>query len=604
MSLRVRRPLAALLGAVSLAGAAVSLPVSPARSVPPAADAECPDVAPLDGIAAGQPVDGLTVSSGTTPETFTGSVLGTITDGIGPGLDMIVVRLTSPEIDRVGGIWEGMSGSPVYAADGRLIGAVSYGLAYGSSPVAGVTPAVDMKALLTSSPASAAPQARPAQRVGLPARLRASAVDGGATTAREAGSGLERLTVPVAVSGLSSARLKRASSRLGLDNVRLYRSGPAAAAPAAGGDPQIVAGGNLAASLSYGDFSAVATGTTTMVCDGVVVGFGHPFGFAGDTSLTMHGADAIDIQEDPLGAPFKVSNPTGPVGVVDEDRLAGIKGELGAGPATTLIHTVVTGTRGASRTGDTRVSVPEFASTATQLGLLANLDRVFDHTGKGSAYVRFTISGRTAAGARFTLTRANRFVDSADVTNAASGEPAAAVDALVNNDVTGVTLDRVSVDAALSDQVRSYRIAKAQVRVRGVWRTAGPRSVLRVRHGRRILLRVFLRSRRDELGTKVITTSLRVPAAAPHGVMGVVDIGSSASGDVGADGSEEVGTVGGDEGPSSLGQLIRDLQTAPRNDELDLTLQLESDDTSPSVSVRQQVGSVVTGDRQFMVRVR
>jgi hypothetical protein len=36
-----------------------------------------------------------------------------------------------------------MSGSPVYAADGRLIGAVAYGLA-GASTIAGITPAADM----------------------------------------------------------------------------------------------------------------------------------------------------------------------------------------------------------------------------------------------------------------------------------------------------------------------------------------------------------------------------------------------------------------------------------------------------------------------------
>ena len=58
----------------------------------------------------------------------------------------------------------------------------------------------------------------------------------------------------------------------------LFRSGKAAAAPAEAAEDEIFAGSNLAASLSYGDFSAVGTGTTTMVCDDKVVGFGHPFG--------------------------------------------------------------------------------------------------------------------------------------------------------------------------------------------------------------------------------------------------------------------------------------------------------------------------------------
>ena len=598
MSMRLRRPLAAFLGTVSLVGGAATLPASPARSAPPPADAQCPPIEPVGDVAAGQAVDGLTVSTGTTPEAFTGTVLGTIADGIAPGLDMIVVRLTSPEIDRVGGIWEGMSGSPVYGADGRLLGAVSYGLANGVSPVAGVTPAADMKALLGSG---TGPQAAAGQRVHAPARLEARMVDG-ATTAREAGSGLETLTVPVAVSGLSGARLARASSRLHLGDVRLYRSGPAATAAPAGAASQIVAGGNLAASLSYGDFSAVGTGTATMVCDGVVVGFGHPFDFAGDTSLTMHGADAIYVQEDPLGVPFKVSNPTGPVGVVDEDRLAGIEGELGAAPAATLVRTAVTGPGGRSRTGDTRVSVPDFAATATQLGFLANLDRVFDHTGKGSAFVHFTVSGHTAGGTPFTVARANRYVDNADLTFAATEEPAAAVEALVDNDFTAVTLDQVRIDASLNDQVRAYRVGKLQVRAKGRWRTVGASSVVRVRHGRRITLRVVLTSRRGVLPAKVVTTHLRVPASAAPGETGFVDVGSA--GQSAGEDSED-GTVEGDAGsPASFGRLIQALQSAPRNDELSLSLQLESDAEGPAVMRRAPVGAVVSGDAQFTVRVR
>src|SRR3954452_315802 len=122
---------------------------APAQS---AASSECPAAYPVDALTRGQAVTGLTVSQGTEPDGFTGQVIGVLKDGIMPGLDMIMMRLSSPEIDRVG-VWAGMSGSPVYAQDGRLIGAVSYGLAFGPSPVAGVTPAADMKALLDGSAA-------------------------------------------------------------------------------------------------------------------------------------------------------------------------------------------------------------------------------------------------------------------------------------------------------------------------------------------------------------------------------------------------------------------------------------------------------------------
>ena len=75
-----------------------------------------------------------------------------LSDGIAPDLDMIMVELAMPEFARTGGIWQGMSGSPVYAQDGRLIGAVAYGLAWGPSPIAGVTPFEEMDDHLPEPP--------------------------------------------------------------------------------------------------------------------------------------------------------------------------------------------------------------------------------------------------------------------------------------------------------------------------------------------------------------------------------------------------------------------------------------------------------------------
>src|SRR3954452_22349458 len=151
--------------ATAIAAAVSGLTPAPAQSEP---SSQCPAAYPVGSLSQGQAVTGLTVSKGTEPDDFTGQVIGVLKDGIMPGLDMIMVRLTSPEIDRVG-IWAGMSGSPVYAEDGRLIGAVSYGLALGSSPVAGVTPAADMQDLLGGESNSTL---KPARRVDIPDRMK------------------------------------------------------------------------------------------------------------------------------------------------------------------------------------------------------------------------------------------------------------------------------------------------------------------------------------------------------------------------------------------------------------------------------------------------
>src|SRR5689334_3187005 len=142
---------AALLGAgfVQAAPTALSAP-----------DLSCPDAYPVSDLAADQLVHGLTVTRGVTPTDFDGQIIGVLKDGIAPGVDMIMAELHSDQIDKTG-IWQGMSGSPVYSEDGRLIGAVSYGLAFGPSEVAGITPAADMQALLDGgATAQAAKQTR------------------------------------------------------------------------------------------------------------------------------------------------------------------------------------------------------------------------------------------------------------------------------------------------------------------------------------------------------------------------------------------------------------------------------------------------------------
>ena len=150
---RIVATLAASLGLVAAAGAVTT---GPAVSVPPTGD--CPTAFPAADLVRDQPVEGLTVTQGTTPTEFSGKVIGLLQDGIAPDIDMIMMELDSSEIRRVGGIWQGMSGSPVYTQTGELIGAVAYGLAWGPSPVAGITPYEDMDNYLTPQAASPARQ--------------------------------------------------------------------------------------------------------------------------------------------------------------------------------------------------------------------------------------------------------------------------------------------------------------------------------------------------------------------------------------------------------------------------------------------------------------
>src|SRR3954454_13551624 len=104
---------------------------------------------------------GWTGAHGSTPQPFRVKVLGVLPDGINNGVDLIVAKVADVEgsdmISNVGGIWAGISGSPVYVGD-KLLGSVSYGLG-GINRIAGITPAADVLRIL-NYPAGNNPPAR------------------------------------------------------------------------------------------------------------------------------------------------------------------------------------------------------------------------------------------------------------------------------------------------------------------------------------------------------------------------------------------------------------------------------------------------------------
>jgi len=270
----------------------------------------------------------------------------------------------------------------VYAPDGRLIGAIAYGLSFTSSPIAGVTPAADMLALLARP--SAAAGLSPAEEVGIPSALRQQLVATGAASAAEVADGMQRLPLPLGISGVSRGHLDEVTNRLqkNAPETRVYAAGAAAigaqAAPA-----EIFPGSNFAAAISSGDLTAVGIGTTTAVCDDLALAFGHPFLFNGTSSMGVHTASAVYVQPDLIGAPFKVANPGGVVGFLDQDRLAGIRGRFDRVPPPLPIDSTVTSTDpgGASRTATTQVNLPDFLPDIAFAHLLNNLDRVADRIG-------------------------------------------------------------------------------------------------------------------------------------------------------------------------------------------------------------------------------
>ena len=73
-----------------------------AVTLPGIAAADCEPVLPVADVTTGMTATGWTVAQGRTPLPFDVEVLGVATDGLGPGRDLIVVEVASPEVDAAG----------------------------------------------------------------------------------------------------------------------------------------------------------------------------------------------------------------------------------------------------------------------------------------------------------------------------------------------------------------------------------------------------------------------------------------------------------------------------------------------------------------------
>ena len=575
------------------AGAAVAglviatVPVVPAQSVP--ADPSCPVAIPVSEVVAGMPISGLTTTSGTTPEEFGGRVLGVLHDGIAPGLDLIMVRLegsqiTHPDGSLDKGVWAGMSGSPVYAEDGRLLGAVAYGLSFAPSDVAGVTPGAEMEKLLHSPPSIAVREtARGARQVTIPDRVARRMISAGEMTRQQADGGFRHLPMPFSVSGLSNRHLQKIADRFGIKRPVVVGAGTSADAQ----PTDIVAGGNLVGSLSYGDITYAGIGTATAVCDNEVLAFGHPLLWSGPSTLSMHGADAIYIQRDTVFGSFKVANPSAPSGQITQDRLAGLRGLLGKFPFSTDVTSHVESTEGNSRDGETVITVRGYIPFLSVIHLLANADRVLDQIGSGAARVRWTIEGTRQDGSAWEFSRADRYASRFDITFESIFESYRQISQILRNGFEHVRINDINYRATYDPRFHALEIAKFEIYVNGHWITiTSPRPAIKVKAGSEIPVRVTLAPTSGTGASQRVLLSVTLPKSAQgSGVLSV-----------------QGGAFGRGPKASSFDELLENLANAPRNDDLTAILRVGrkggGTDTDSHV-----VSDVVSGNRYVRLNI-
>jgi hypothetical protein len=428
--------------------------------------------------------------------------------------------------------------------------------------------------------ASADPVTEHASQVRLPTGLRRTAALAAETESDEIPTVAEQLPVPVAVSGLNTRGMRRFQKGLRLAGLPFvpYRAGSAGlAAPAE--DP-IGPGDAVAGALSVGDLTFAGVGTATAVCDDMLVAFGHPFFFDGAADaypMAMYGATVLTVIPDPssLFGGFKVANLTALHGIIDQDRLAGIRGVEGTAPAPVPVTSLVRNPDIPKlREGDTTVFkqwssgfplLPDIAS----FHLLANHDAVFDRIGDGTATIRFVLRGTGPSGESFRLVRPNMHFSPFDVSFESIFELFSFLFQIQDNPFGPVEMTSVRVDSTITQEHLTAEIVQVKS-ASSLQPGLLERTRLRVARGDTIRLRVFLL---PEGETEAETVDLFVPV--PRGRFGgVLDVRGG-----GADtcffcffeeGEEEGGSQ-----PATFEGLLRQLRRTDRNNDLVADLRVE-----------------------------
>ena len=588
------------IAVLTLVAGLIATPPAAAGGASPCSGVE---IMPTADLTDGMTGTGLTVAEGSTPESFDVEILGVLDDALAPNRDLIIVRVSNnASIHEAGGIWAGMSGSPVYVDD-KLVGAIAYSLAGAPSKIGGVTPAEDMKKLtqyeegdddevFRAYPDSVAMPQSMEQRVSR---------SGGAQAGADEGS-LELLDIPLGVSG-TSARARRALQK-GIDKENLpfvvHRAG-SAAAPGAAVDPGATpaAGESFAAALSYGDVTIGAVGTTTFVCDGQAVAFGHPFFFSGETSFGANEADAITVVDDELFGPYKLATIGGLFGRIDQDRLAGVRALTGQLPELSPIESTITvaGSPYSPAVGESESANDQFLADVVFSHILGHIDSTYDTIDEGISAFEWTISGTTESGDTWSLDRHNVYSSPFDIAFQSSFEIPNQLFTLYDNPFEEIDFENVEITGAVQPELDGWKMGKMMVSKDG--ETFREREEIRARRGDRIWVKLTLRPEDGEGDNRTLRMSVKIPENARRRVF--LTVGGLSREDRIICFRERQSCRDSYGSIDSFEQLIQRLERAPKNNEVRARL-LRGRGRIADEDI-EVLGKVVRGQRFVFIRL-
>ena len=232
-----------------------------------------------------------------------------VVDDFLPPMPVYMVEASDPVLIQLGGIAQGMSGSPIFTEQGTW-GAIAYGFNQQDSPPYYFF-ATPIEWVIGN-------------RGAMPLAKRLATWDE---------NGITPLTIPLLGTGINPAYQMNNSS---------FQGGLTPAGQAQQHQDSFEAGRPLAIGLMLGEVTIASLGTISYVDGNRIYGFGHPMSGSGAVELPIIEAVVLGPISN-LSAPFKFAtlNPT-VRGTLTEDRLPAVRGVLGEGPELIPVRSVYT----------------------------------------------------------------------------------------------------------------------------------------------------------------------------------------------------------------------------------------------------------------------
>lgn len=463
------------------------------------ASAEVP-IMPTTDLKAGMIGTGKTVVQGTKIEEFNVEILGVLKNQ-GTVKNLILVRVSGPLIEKTGGIAQGMSGSPVLI-NGKLVGAVAYGWGFADARLGLLTPAEEMVKLwempvrdvvkretidiskwqeelgakdaerarwaeLTrgsaepkeNKPEPAVPPVDEETKE-LPDKTESEVAPNSPTLqlpeyAMPEG-GIRPLATPLMVSGLTPKAMNLLKEKVAPFSLVPYEAG--------GGSEEVEGviepGSAIGAQFVRGDISMGALGTTTWVEDGKVIAFGHPFIHTGQSNYLMTNASITGVIPSYQSA-FKLGTIGKTMGIINQDRTAGIGGSLNYFPRLTTTRLVINDlTEKKTQTMTYEVIQDEkLTQVLLPITVYSGIDRLLDRSTGGTIYVSTTVKSKALPNGQ--ISRGEMFYGYQDAAEVGVSELEFVMRMLSLNPYEKVEIDEVEVRVDVIGDPKIAQILRA-----------------------------------------------------------------------------------------------------------------------------------------------